>query len=105
MGLAIQFTKRALADLDSIRTYLTDRSPRGAERVRRAIVATVEHCAEFPLTGLKTNRPGVMRLPLHRYSFTIFYLLPADGETLEVLRILRSGRVKSLRKAPDVPPG
>ena len=104
MGLDVRFSPRAVADLQSIRAYLIERSPKGAERVRQAIVATIDHCAEYPQTGNKTDRPGVLRVPLHRYRFTIFYRLSADGQSLELLRVLRSGRVKTLRKMPGDPP-
>ena len=105
MGLGVRFSPSAIADLQSIRTYLKERSPKGAERVRRAIETTIDHCAEYPRTGNRTNLPGVFRIPLHRYRFTIFYRLSPDKEQLEVLRVLRSGRVKALRSLPDDLPG
>ena len=39
----VVLTARALADLERIRDYLMERSPTGADNVRQAIVATLEH--------------------------------------------------------------
>lgn len=73
MGLIVRFDPRALSDLGEIRDYLVARSPTGAERVRRHILATVERLSDFPGLGRETDEPGVRVLPLTRYPYLIFY--------------------------------
>jgi plasmid stabilization system protein ParE len=68
--------------------------------VRRAIASTIDICSEYPHSGLRTDVPSVLRRPLHRYRFTVFYRLTPEGSDIEVLRVLRSGRIKSLQQLP-----
>jgi plasmid stabilization system protein ParE len=102
MGVTVRFAPRALADLESIRSYLVPRSPRGAERVRQAIEAAIDVCAENPRLGVPCDLLGLYRWPLRRYRYTIFYraLGDADGG-IEVARIVHSARVKRLSELPD----
>jgi plasmid stabilization system protein ParE len=99
--MTARFAPCALADINAIRVYLMERSPRGAENVRRAIASAIDFCSEYPLSGLRTDAPGVLRHPLHRYRFTVFYRLTPEGSDIEVLRVLRSARIKNLKQIPD----
>ena len=41
MGLTLRFDDRALDDLRQIKSYIAERCPRGAERVRQHIMQTL----------------------------------------------------------------
>jgi addiction module RelE/StbE family toxin len=73
MGLRIRFAPRALNDLGEIRSYLTQHSPLGAERVRVHIAETIDRLSDFPRLGRATDEPDVRVLPLTRYPYVIFY--------------------------------
>jgi plasmid stabilization system protein ParE len=99
--MTVRFSPRALADLEAIQNYLLPLNPRGAERVRQAIVATIDHIAAFPRSSVETDEPGLLRRPLVRYRYTIYYRLASTGHDVEIVRVLYSGRVKNLRRLPD----
>jgi plasmid stabilization system protein ParE len=78
MGLNVRLDDRAASDLNDIRSYLVERSPQGAERVRRHIEATIDQLSDFPFLGRATDEPSVRVLPLTRYPYVIFYTVIAD---------------------------
>jgi transposase len=47
MGLKVRLAPRAIADLDAIRAYLTERNKRGAERVRQRIEQAIITLSDF----------------------------------------------------------
>jgi toxin ParE1/3/4 len=78
MGLTIRFDPRSLADLATIRDYLIERSPSGAERVRVHLVETIERLADFPFLGRQTDELNVRVLVLTRYPYLVFYAVVGD---------------------------
>lgn len=83
--LPIALTPRAFADLEHIRDYIVERSPAGADRVREAIVATLEHLASHPLLGRDRPELGVRSIGVPRYAYTIYYRIGADA--IEVVHV------------------
>ena len=98
--MSIQFSPRALADLEGIRAYLVPLNPHGAERVRRAIAEAIDRCERNPKTGTRTDEPGVFRRPLRKYRYTIFYRLLPAADGIEIARIVHGARVKDLGTLP-----
>ena len=90
MGLTVRFTQRALADLSDIRTYLVERSPQGAERVRSQIAATIDLLSSFPMIGTATDEPGVRVVQVTRYPYRIFHTVETD--TVIILHIRHAAR-------------
>ena len=99
--MSVKFSPRALADLEAIREYLLPRSPQGAERVRIAIAEAIDRCALDPSIGIKTEEPDVLRRPLRKYRYTVFYRSAPSGDGIEIIRIVHSARVKHLGRVPD----
>ena len=99
--MSVKFSPRALADLEAIRAYLLPRSPQGAERVRIAIAETIDRCVLDPVLGSKTDEPGVLRRPLRKYRYTVFYRSGPSSDGIEIIRIVHSARVKQLGRVPD----
>ena len=71
-------TPRAAEDIATLRAYLIERSPTGAENVRRAIVATLEHLSGFPLTGKNRPELQVRSIGVSRYNYTIYFRVAED---------------------------
>ena len=98
--MSVRSSPRALADIEDIRAYLLPRSPQGAERVRKAIAEAVDRCEADPRIGSKTDEPGVLRRPLRKYRYTIFYRLLPAGTGIEIVRIVLGAKVKKLGIVP-----
>ena len=88
--MKVRLGRRAVADLEDIRSHLMEHSPAGAERVRTHIAATLDRLAEFPFLGRETDEPGVRVLPLTRYPDLIFYAVLDN--TVAVLHIRHAAR-------------
>jgi plasmid stabilization system protein ParE len=88
--MKVVFSRPALADLDEILGYLSERSPLPAEHVearRRAL----DHIARHPQAAEEvTQRPGIRRLPIGRYPYVVYFEIVAGEVT--VLRILHGAR-------------
>lgn len=69
----IRYTLPALADLDSVLTYISATSPQGAARVQKRIQDAVSLLLEHPEIGLRTDDPDIRRLTTTPYPFLIFY--------------------------------
>jgi plasmid stabilization system protein ParE len=78
MGLTLRFDDRALDDLRQIRSYIAERSPSGAERVRHHIVHTIDNLTDFPFLGKATDEPRVRILVMTKYPYLVFYSVVKD---------------------------
>jgi toxin ParE1/3/4 len=73
----IRYTRRALAQIDQVLTYVEARSPQGAVQVRDRIMALVTLLQEHPYAGRATSRPNVRRLLANPYPYLIDYRVTA----------------------------
>ena len=69
----VELTPQAFADIEDIRAYLIERSPKGADNVRRAIVATLERLSAHPMLGQDRPELAVRAIGVPRYRYTIYY--------------------------------
>ncbi len=98
--MLIRYSPRSLKDIDELLAYIRNRSPQGALNASLAIEHTISLCAEYPYTGTRTNRRGIYRRPLSKYRFTLFYQLHEGEGYIEIIRLVRAGRVKNLATVP-----
>lgn len=77
-GLTLRFDDWALDDLRQIRSYIAERSPSGAERVRRHIMHTIDSLADFPFLGKATDEPRVRILVMTKYPYLVLYSVVRD---------------------------
>jgi plasmid stabilization system protein ParE len=89
----VRLTPRAYDDLATIRDYLIERSPQGADNVRRAINVTLAQLAEFPFTGRERPELGVRSIGVARYSYTIYHRV--HDQHVEIVHV-RDDRRKPL---------
>ncbi len=73
----VRYTKRALAQIDEVLTYIEARSPQGAGHVRNRIVALIALLQDRPYAGRQTTRAYVRRLPVNPYPYLIDYRVTA----------------------------
>jgi toxin ParE1/3/4 len=69
----VRYTRRALQQLTEILDYIDDRSPQGAEKVKRRLQATIGRRAEHPNSGRATNNGDLRRVVANPYPYVIFY--------------------------------
>jgi toxin ParE1/3/4 len=96
--MKIVYASRALRDIDEILDYIRKRSPRGAHSVSVAIEHAIQTCALNPRATGKTDEPNVYRRPLGKYRYTLFYRTLPHDEGIEIVRVVRSARVRNLRR-------
>ena len=71
--MRLRYTTRAIADLTEIADYLVPRSPVGAQRVRAAILLTLQTIVDLPHAG-RVDDPELRRRELlrdHRHRLVI----------------------------------
>jgi toxin ParE1/3/4 len=89
--MKLVLSRLALAELDDILRYLSERSPLGATHVETRMRRAFEHIGQFPEAAERVEqRPDVRRFPLARYPYVIYYEVGEDVVT--VLRILHGAR-------------
>jgi len=89
--MRLVLSRLALAELDEILTYISERSPSGARNVEARFRHAFEFIAHHPEAAQRLEqRPDVRRLPLVRYPYAICYEIGPAAVT--VLRILHGAR-------------
>lgn len=89
--MKLVLSRLALAELDEILGYISERSPLGALHVEARMRRAFDHIARHPKAAESLEeRPGVRRLPLARYPYVIYYEFGPDAVT--ILRILHGAR-------------
>jgi len=82
----LRFTRVALADLDSILSYIAAESPRGAKRVHTRIHAIIDLIAKHPEIGVRTDNPAIRRMTISPYPYLVFYEPAADQVIIHAIR-------------------
>jgi toxin ParE1/3/4 len=90
--MRVRYTPRARDDLDTIHSYLNERSPAAAAAVLKRIRNRIDRLADFPLMAPVTELAGIRGLSIVRYPYKAYYRILAD----EVLIL----HVRDARRAP-----
>lgn len=89
--MKLVLSRLALAELDQILGYISERSPLGATHVEARLRRAFDHIAQYPAAAERVEqRPDVRRLPLARYPYVIYHEVGTGSVT--VLRILHGAR-------------
>ena len=84
--MRLRYTLPALADLDSILTYIADASPKGAKRVQKRIQDVINLLLTHPQIGIRTEDPVIRRLTTTPYPFLIFYEIGDEEIVIHAVR-------------------
>ena len=98
--MSVRYSPEALADIDSILADIEKKSAQGASKVARAIETTIQLCEQFPHSFPRTNRPGIRRIPIVKYPYTIFYKSLGGEPGVVIMRVVHSASVRNLNKMP-----
>lgn len=60
--MKLLYTRPALADLDAILDFIGERSPAGAQKVKRRIQIITETLLSHPYVGVSTDDPTIRRM-------------------------------------------
>lgn len=90
--MKIRYTPRARDDLDTIYSYLNERSPAAASAVLKRIRNRIDRLADYPLMAPVTELTGIRGLTILRYPYKAYYRVVND----EVLIL----HIRDARRAP-----
>jgi plasmid stabilization system protein ParE len=82
-------SRDAVADIDRLRAFLTDKNPAAAERAVTTIVAAIQSLDMSPDRGRPTGTVGVRELiaPFGRSAYVLRYSHLPDSDEVLILRI------------------
>jgi plasmid stabilization system protein ParE len=90
--MKIEYSKRAVSDLQNIADYLAESGePEIAERIAARMEQIIARIARLPQSGRPViQRPGVRVVPLLPFRYNLFYTVRDD--TIRVLHIRHTSR-------------
>jgi len=93
MGFKIVFTKPAIADLETLVSYIAHDNPQAAERFGYAIVEKAEKLDQFPLLGriVPEFKIESIREIIYR-PYRIVYRVREEQKLIEILRVWHAAR-------------
>jgi addiction module RelE/StbE family toxin len=83
----IRYTRKAVAQLDAIYSYIEADNPRAAKAVKARIQRAISRLAQFPYSCRATARPGIRVLSIVRYPYLVFYSVDEGAQEVHILRI------------------
>jgi plasmid stabilization system protein ParE len=94
MAHSVRYSDRALASLQTIDDYLSERSPTSAANIFADIKRSIDLLAAFPLMGTALPTVDLRYHIKRRYRYRIVYrVTPTAIEIREVLHPRQQGRV------------
>jgi toxin ParE1/3/4 len=90
--MKLRFAPRATRDVAEIGDYLRSRNPLAAERVRAAILDSLQSLVLFPRAGRAQSVEGVRKLVTRRYRYLVYYSVDAAAEEVVILAIQHPAR-------------
>jgi toxin ParE1/3/4 len=82
----LRYTLRAAQELEQVLSYIDDRSPEGARRVRARIQAVIDLIASHPQSGQLTSAGRLRRIVVHPHPYLIFYAATDDEVVIHGVR-------------------
>jgi toxin ParE1/3/4 len=90
--MKLRFSQRANRDIAEIADHIRAQNPYAAERVRTAILDSLQTVILFPRTGRLQTLEGVRKLVVRRYPYLIYYTIDDLAEEVIVLAIQHASR-------------
>lgn len=84
----MRWLSQALAQLDRIHAYLSQRNPRAARQVFLTIRQATKHLAHFPDSGRRGQVFGTREHPFSGMPYLIVYRV--TGDSVEIMRVVRT---------------
>ena len=90
--MRLRFSPRATQDLAEIGSYIRERNPKAAVRVRAAILDTLQMLTRFPRAGRAQTVEGVRKIVTRRYAYIIYYNVDDAAQEIGIITILHPAR-------------
>ncbi len=84
--MKLRYTLRAAQELEQVLSYIDDRSPEGARRVKARIQAVIDLIASHPQSSQLTSTRRLRRVVVHPYPYLIFYAATNDEVVIHGVR-------------------
>ena len=98
--MRVVYGRRAQGDIADIFDHITQQDVSTALAVEADIRNACEGLGQFPYANASTDIAHVYRMPLPKRGYTVFYRVRAKRAVVEIVRVLRSSRVRNLRRLP-----
>ena len=92
----LRYTRRALEDISEIANFIRTENPQAAERVRAAILDSLQLLTRFPRIGRVTTVSGVRKLVTRKYRYLVYYKLDNDAEEIVLLTVQHPARKRDI---------
>jgi len=83
----IVYTRKALAQIDQIYSYIEQRDPTAALKVETRIKRSIDRLAHRPYSARPSDRPGVRVLTVPRYPYIVLYTVDEVAQQVRILRV------------------
>jgi toxin ParE1/3/4 len=90
--MIVRFSPRTTKDLTEIADYIRSYNPAAAQRVRRAILDSIEILARFPDAGRRQKFENVRKLVVRRYPYLVYYTVNTTADELIVVAVQHAAR-------------
>jgi toxin ParE1/3/4 len=90
--MKLRFTTRATENLIEIASYLHERDPGAASRVRAAIYECLQNLILFPAAGRAQKVGRVRKLVTSKYAYLIYYSLDEAADEIVILNVKHPAR-------------
>jgi len=88
--MKIRYTPRALSDLQSIHTYISEHNPEAATRVIGIVEKRSAALSNHPNMGYASDEPNVRIILAIPYPYRIYYRV--KGDEIEIVHIRHTSR-------------
>jgi plasmid stabilization system protein ParE len=90
--MIVRLSPRAIQDLAEIANYVRSHNPSAAQRVRAAILSTLDVLARFPNAGRRQAVQNVRKLVVRRYPYLVYYTVDFSTDEVVIVAIQRAAR-------------
>lgn len=90
--MKLRLAPQATTDIAEIGDYLKTRNPYAAERVRAAILDSLQRLTLFPRAGRIQTVPGVRKLVTRKYPYLVYYTVDLDADEVVILAVQHPSR-------------
>jgi len=94
--MRLRYTRRVLQDISEIADYIHTENPQAAERVRAAILDSLQLLTRFPRIGRLTTVSGVRKLVTRKYPYLVYYEIDDEAGEVVLLTVQHPARDRAI---------
>jgi plasmid stabilization system protein ParE len=92
--MKLRYSPQATQDLIEIAEYIRLENPPAVERVRAAILESLQNLAAFPRIGRRQSVEGVRKLVTRRFGNLVYYSINEPASEILILAIRHPARAR-----------